>query len=373
MRRRRYGSVDRRPSGGWRARYEHEGRTYSRTFAAKADADAWLATQLTDHLRGAWVDPDAGSIPFTAYAERWLAQRHSLRPRTREVYAWLLKRYVIPEFGKLVLVGITTSHVRAWHATVAKAHPATAAKAYRLLRTILAEAVEDRRLVSNPCVVRGAAVEHSLERQIPTVAEVDALAVAMPDRLRLLVLLAAWCGLRRGELLALRRSDCDLAGGALRVERSTHHLNDGRVITGPPKTAAGRRRVHWPPTLTKTIQDHLAAHVGADPDALVFTGEKGGALRPKALQQAWNAARLSVGVTCHLHDLRHLGATLAAATGASTKEIMRRLGHASPAAALRYQHAADDRDATIAAALTQLAPKAPIVSLASRRSLHEPS
>ncbi|MGZ4565948.1 MAG: tyrosine-type recombinase/integrase [Blastococcus sp.] len=51
------------------------------------------------------------------------------------------------------------------------------------------------------------------------------------------------------------------------------------------------------------------------------------------------------------HELRHTGATLAAATGATTKELMRRLGHSSPAAALLYQHAADDRDAEIARAL----------------------
>jgi integrase len=51
------------------------------------------------------------------------------------------------------------------------------------------------------------------------------------------------------------------------------------------------------------------------------------------------------------HEIRHIGATLAAATGATTKELMRRLGHSSPAAALVYQHAADDRDAEIARAL----------------------
>ena len=81
------------------------------------------------------------------------------------------------------------------------------------------------------------------------------------------------------------------------------------------------------------------------------------------LQQQWKSARNKVGVQYRLHDLRHLGATLAAAAGASTKEIMRRIGHSSPTAALRYQHAADDRDKVVAEALVELAPKAPIVAM----------
>jgi integrase len=57
-----------------------------------------------------------------------------------------------------------------------------------------------------------------------------------------------------------------------------------------------------------------------------------------------------------LHDLRHSGLTWAAATGASVAELMRRGGHASPAAALRYQHATEDRDRALADALAELAP-----------------
>lgn len=70
---------------------------------------------------------------------------------------------------------------------------------------------------------------------------------------------------------------------------------------------------------------------------------------------AWGRARRAVGVPhLHFHDLRHTGNTLAAATGASTKELMARMGHASPRAALIYQHALRDRDHAIAQALDDM-------------------
>lgn len=81
----------------------------------------------------------------------------------------------------------------------------------------------------------------------------------------------------------------------------------------------------------------------------MFPGEKGGPLRPHVLQVKWNDARQSLGLPgLHFHDLRRVANTLTAASGASTRELMHRLGHASSAAALRYQHATRDRDEAIA-------------------------
>lgn len=98
-------------------------------------------------------------------------------------------------------------------------------------------------------------------------------------------------------------------------------------------------------------------------------GEKGGPLLPQVLAKAWGRARATIGhPDLRLHDLRHSGLTWAAATGATVAELMRRGGHASPAAALRYQHATDDRDQALAAALTGLASKASVVVLQASRS-----
>ena len=106
----------------------------------------------------------------------------------------------------------------------------------------MAIALADELIARNPCVVKGAGQEHSLERLTPLVAEVDALADAMPDTLRAAVLLAAWCQLRRGELLGLELRDVDLLHGTVRIERTASHV-PGAVVIGPPNTAAGLRTI----------------------------------------------------------------------------------------------------------------------------------
>jgi integrase len=101
---------------------------------------------------------------------------------------------------------------------------------------------------------------------------------------------------------------------------------------------------------------HLSQFAEPTPTGWVFVGAAGGRLRRSNFRKVWVAAVREAGFTegFRFHDLRHTGNTLAAATGASTKELMSRMGHASPRAALIYQHATHDRDAVIAAALSDL-------------------
>ena len=91
-------------------------------------------------------------------------------------------------------------------------------------------------------------------------------------------------------------------------------------------------------------------------DSLVFPNESGEHLQPSTLYRHWYKARAEAGRDdLRWHDLRHSGAVLAAATGASLAELMARLGHSTPQAAMRYQHAAQGRDREIAALLSKLA------------------
>jgi len=332
------------------------GRQVSKTFTRRRDADAWIASTEGDRMRGVAVDPRRGSVTVEDYARAWLAGRHDLAERTAELYAYLLDHYVLPDLGTLSLAGLRPDEVRSWHARHAKDHPTTAAKAYRLLSTITRHAVADEVIGRNPCQVKGASVERAPERPMASVAEVAALAEAMPDHLRVLVLLAAWCQLRRGELLGLRRQDVDLEGRTITVDVTRTPKMVGGMVTKAPKTAAGRRAVSIPGNVLPALRDHLVTHVGPEPDALVAVGEKGGPVTAPVLQTAWNRARREVGrPDLRLHDLRHSGLTWSAATGASVAELMRRAGHASAAAALRYQHATEDRDRALADALAGLA------------------
>jgi integrase len=197
-----------------------------------------------------------------------------------------------------------------------------------------------------------------------TVAEVNALTLAMPESLRLVVLLATWCQLRRGEILGLRRRDVDALHCVLRIEQSRTFSRDGSSLTKSPKTAAGRRTLSVPLNVMEAIVDHLVEFTSANKDALLFTNVAGAPLTANVLQRAWSRARRSIDRSdLHLHDLRHTGLTLAAATGATTAELMHRAGHASASAALRYQHATEDRDRVLATALEALVRPAVVIEL----------
>ena len=143
----------------------------------------------------------------------------------------------------------------------------------------------------------------------------------------------------------------------MRVSRQVQELGDGRLITGPPKTDAGRRTVAIPPHVVPEIKTHLAEWVGADAVALVFSSPDGSGLRRSNFnRRVWQPACRAAGLSgLRFHDLRHTGNTLAASTGASTKELMSRMGHASARAALMYQHATSERDHVLADALSRIA------------------
>jgi integrase len=177
----------------------------------------------------------------------------------------------------------------------------------------------------------------------------------LPEHLRLIVPLATWCQLRRAELLGLRRRDINLQTATLQIQQSRTFTMHGRSLVKGPKTTAGRRTIAIPEPLIAKISAHLEHFTGSEPDSLVFNGVTGVPLTGKVLQVSWQRARATVARgDLHLHDLRHTGLTLAAATGATTVELMHRAGHSSSAAAMRYQHATRDRDRIIADALGDL-------------------
>ncbi|WP_151083874.1 tyrosine-type recombinase/integrase [Nocardioides cynanchi] len=233
---------------------------------------------------------------------------------------------------------------------------AQVAQAYRLLRMILGHAVREGRIDSNPCQIARAGQVKSTERVPATPAEIDALAAAMPERYSAAVHLAAWSGLRAGELFGLARRHVDLQAGTVRVERAVTYMPGHRPSLGETKTESSKRTVHLPPHVVAILREHMDRYTGRDPDALLFT-DAGGQIVPRELRKApfWRA-RAAVGRSdLRWHDLRHTGATLAAQAGATLAELQHRLGHATVAAAMLYQHHTADRDRTLASRLGALA------------------
>ncbi len=337
------------------------GRVVTKSFRRRKDADAYATTIEADRLRGVAIDPRRAKVSLRTFADRDIAGRAHLAERTVAKYRWLLDDHILPTLGEMALSSITPTDVREWHANLAMQKPTTAAGAYRLLSSIMRAAVADEILYRNPCQVKGASTETAPPRPIASVSEVQALTGAMPDELRLAVQLATWCQLRRSEILGLRRMDVDLLHGSITVAVTRGPSMRGREVVKEPKTKAGRRTLAIPPNIAEALEEHLAAFTGPDRDAWVID------VSARTLERAWDDARATIErPDLRLHDLRHTGLTLAAATGATIAELMHRAGHASPAAAIRYQHATEDRDRVLARALADLDRHAAVVDLGAR-------
>jgi integrase len=328
------------------------------TFASKTEAARWLTLKEADLARSGWIDPTAGDVPVADYALNWIRERPGLRPKTLVLYSGILRNHIAPSLGSRPVRSLTAPMLRAWRQSLLDGGlgPVTTAKAYRLLRSILSTAVDDRLIESNPCHIKGAAVEHSPERPVLTVREVYQLADGMHRRFRALVLVAAMGSLRWGELAGLQRRHVDLVNGVLKIRQAAVELPTGELRISPPKTVAGRRTVYLPEVVMHDLRLHFDLYVKPEPEAFVFTGAKGAQLRRSTFQRHWRRGLAAAGLTgqVHFHDLRHTGNTWAAESGATLRELMDRMGHASTRAALIYIHSRDDRHKGVAEAMSEL-------------------
>jgi integrase len=387
-------------------------RTGPETYERKSDADRALVMIEAQMRSGEWTDPERSKIKLGDYASAWITERPGLRPRTMDLYRWLLRKHIEPYLGAAQVGKVAPRMIREWRATLLAngVSVSVTAKAYRLLRAILMTAVEDDNLLPrNPCRIRGAGTEDAGERPVLTVAQVFELAeqagrrpvgnirkVQGGYRLRFsrhgemrtspemygsradaeralwkmasdgradctydrryyaLVLLATFASLRWGEATALRRCDLDLQAGTVRVRAAYVERSTGEMLLGPPKSQAGRRIVGIPAAIIPALREHLAIFAQDDPGALVFPGAKSGPLRRGNFNKmsAWPRAAEAIGMTgLHFHDLRHTGNQFAAQSGAQLRDLMARMGHDSERAAMIYQHEAQGADKAITNAI----------------------
>lgn len=354
------GSIRKLASGRYQVRYTGpDGLRHAMggTFRTKADAEAAWSLLAADLAQGRWVAPEAARISVGDYASRWVKQRQHLAARTRDLYRALLRLHVTPYLGRVLVRDLNPMMVRKWRQDLATngVGESTQAKAYSLLRAVMATAVDDDLIQKNPCRVKGGGVERTPERPVLDLPQVVKLAAVIEPRYRLLVLLAVYGSLRWGELMALTRDDLDLDEMTVRVRRSVAEVG-GQLVVKSPKTTAGVRVVALPAGLKPDVVAHLETYAEAGNSGRIFVGVRGNTLRRSNFAPIWQAAREKAGVpeNLHLHDLRHTGNTFAAASGASTRELMARMGHASMRAALIYQHATAERDKAIAEALDAL-------------------
>ncbi len=382
-----WGWIRKLPSGRFQASYLHNGarHTAPTTFTQRTTAEGWLAQERRaiehDAIGGQpWTPPKArtaaakaAAVSLSDYAAQWITE-HPCKERTRHEYRLLFAQLIEPKLGAVPLRELTPAMVRSWHAGLARRKTLSRnATATILLRAICKTAHNDGLIGSNPVadLKRLSKPAAQVEPKVLTPAEITKLADAMPARLVALVLIAAWTGLRWGELSELRRKDIGPDCDVIHLSRAVNHHGGCHIDT--PKSGKGRN-VAVPPHIRDDLRAHLEHHVGSSPDALLFpstsSATRCGHLFDSTFRRAaWLPALAAVGLSgVRVHDLRHTAGTLAVAAGANLKESIARLGHSSAAASLTHQAVVAGRDAEIAEALSMLATKPKLAVVVSEKS-----
>jgi integrase len=346
----------------WRARYvSDDGHEYSKVFARKVDAQAWLDNEITPALAtGTHVTPGSGRVTVRSVYTSWSASQSHVSAKTAATRRSAWGSRVAPQWADVPVVDVKTSAVRAWVAKMAaeEVGAATIENAFGLLRQVLGAAVEDRRIPRNPCEGVKLPKRKHADRGYLSHGQVAALAAAV-DRHPEVVRFLSYTGLRWGEMAALRVGDFDMLRRRVNVSRSV--TESGGLVWSTPKTWE-RRSVPLPAVLA----DELAAlMVGKGRDELVFTDLRGGVLR----NSNWRARVFEPAVTtCQKaddsfpsitpHDLRHTAASLAVSAGANVKAVQRMLGHAKASMTLDVYADLFDTDLDDVAANLEAAIKA---------------
>ena len=385
MARESFGIIDVLPSGNLRARYTApDGNRYAApaTFRTRGAARHWLAERKVEIASGKWVHPDVAatkqaerSVTLAEYAAKWVDTRTNskgerLRTRTREEYERMLRAPgakgagsnggPLSELLPRNVSAISPSLVRQWRASQLATGKATqTSRAYGLLNSIMATAVQDGIADVNPCQVKGGQSTNTGKKVIPpTDEELEIILTTIKPQYRALVIVAAIGGLRFGEATELRAKNVkverDDTGAVtsvrLFIAEAVVKTSAGRVV-GDTKSAAGVRSLAIFGDDADIVAEHMRDKIG---DALLFPSADGVShLGQSTFWRHWHKAVVEAGrEDLPFHGLRHYAGTRYAQVGATVKETMARLGHSSEKAAMRYQHSGN-RDDELAARMSR--------------------
>lgn len=318
----------RKHHGKWQVRYrDPSGKEVSKSFTFKADARAFDAKIESDKLRGLYIDPRGGSLPFAEWAETCLQARIGIRSATRARDESLLRVHVLSAFGSRPLAKIRRGEVQEWVKNLSTTHsPATVRECYRILASYFREAVDERLIGETPCYRITLPRKVRTERKFLNPEQIDALIEAAPQKHRALVLTAVFTGMRWSELAGLKRANLDMLRRQLTVSGVIERDGGSYRYVEETKTAASRRTITFAPTLALALASHLES---APPSEYVFPAQEGGFLRYDNFRtRVWDPSVERAGLNGFtFHELRHTHAAILIDQGANPLEVQRRLGH----------------------------------------------
>jgi integrase len=312
-----------------------ERKRLRRTFPTLAAARAWRAEAQTAIRRGtmraqvATTIREAGDALIEGMRSGRVRTRSGDRykPSAIRGYEAALRDRIVPVLGGKRLGDLQRREVQriADDLLAEGRDPSTIRNALMPLRVICRRAVEDGDVAVNPCTNLRLPVVRGRRERITSPDEAQQLLAALAERDRPIWAAALFAGLRRGELMALRWEDVNLAAGVIRVERS--YDDKGRMEI-EPKSRAGQRTIPIVGALRDVLVEHKARQ-GRD-DGLVFGSSAERPFQPSNLwrraQRAWKRAGLEpIG----LHEARHTFASVLIAAGVNAKALTTYMGHAS--------------------------------------------
>lgn len=347
---------------GCRAGYEasvfsaREGKKIRKTFPSLAAAKAWRADALAGLRRGSVRAPrptivrDAAAYLVTGMATGAVRTRSGdvYKPSVVRSYEAALRLHVLPELGARKLAEVQRRDVQrlADDLLADGRDPSTIRNALMPLRVIYRRALEDGDVAINPCAAVRLPASRGRRDRIVSPQQATRLLAALAEDDRALWALALYAGLRRGELMALRWEDIDLAVGVIRVERA---WDDKARVFVEPKSRAGRRRV----PIAAVLRDILVEHKLISRGELVISRAYGrapfdGGVAARA-QRVWKRAGLE---SITMHEARHTFASLMIAAGVNARALATYMGHASVTITYdRYGHLMPGNESEAAALL----------------------
>jgi integrase len=352
-------SIDKQPNGRWRARYRDKaGRSHSKTFDRKADAQSYIDDVGHDIRRGQWIDPKLARTPFEHWADRWWATTTKLRPTTRRGYWGMLQRHVRPYFEGWPLSDIGYMDVEEFitHLLGQGLSPKYTRDCVSVLSLVMKSAVRANLRKDNP------ASDHNIplprrklhEGDVLNMEQIHLLVAHVKDPYKPAVWLLMLAGLRPAELCGLRVCDVDFTKQVVHVSQTVLpvHSFDTEgfgLVTGPPKTSAGDRRIPIPAWLCNDLMAMVAARQRRDSEGCsssnkepLFQTRYGNPLnRDKLREKVIRPALRDAGLpeSFRTYDLRHSHASVMIDLGVNLLALAQRMGHSDPAMTLRlYGH-----------------------------------
>ncbi len=338
-------------TGKWRAQLPHYAKDGSRHFTTKAfttkgAADAWITAHRHDRYEGVAVAPDKQSV--AAYMESWLEiQKKAVRPKTHRTYSDFVNLHITPDLGKTRLQNLSTIQVKQWLFSKSPKYSTRTIQHLRdTLRGALNSAVKAKLLKHNPVLdidklpaTRKTATDM---REPMTQEEAKAiLGAASEHRESALLRTILTLGLRKGEALALKLQDINLATDppTLSVRQSLQAVG-AKLMLGPAKTDGSERELPLSPGLAEALRAHLdrrgatrrkarTKDLWVETDYL-FVTRHGAPIYPRNLNRDLTKMLAGAGIRHFtVHDFRHAAATLALADNVPAPYIAAMLGHTS--------------------------------------------